>query len=166
MHLGRQVFEQEGERGVHCLIFYDVVVVEDYREVFGYGGGFVHEIRQEGPGWRLGRVEQRTCLFARGRRGVPERGHQVREEASRVVVVLVERDPPDREPAPEDPIAEEGALAEAGRGANEREPAPGRLFEVPDQAQARHQIGSDGRDVELCGHERIRGLRVGGASPC
>jgi hypothetical protein len=138
----RQPVEQQRDAVVHRPRVDEVVVVQDQRHVAldRQERQLVdHEGRQ-----RL----RRQLLRADGQRGglLPQAGSDPVErprdgapEPRRVVVAAVQRQPGDRPAAAPGPVAEQGGLAEPGRGAHHREPTPHPPGEAFEQAGARHQ---------------------------
>src|SRR5439155_26672764 len=116
----RQVVEQEGEGLVNRFGIDRVVVVQDEDEPVRERGEFVEQGRQDrfGRRWLRG-LERSQNLSSNIRRDHPQSGDEVRQEASRVVVTFIQRQPGGRSLATGEPLADQRGLPEAGRGRDE-----------------------------------------------
>jgi hypothetical protein len=145
------VLQQEGESVVDDLRANGMVVVEHQDEVARNFQDLVAERGKDGlellPGM------QRT---QEGARGLPEAAvnrldgrYQVQEEAHRLVVPLVQRDPGHRKLATPAPVREQRRLAETGRRGDDRQLVPRALIQLLVETRTRHGIRSTTGDVEL-----------------
>ena len=104
----------------------------------------------------LRRPEQGQHAGADPGRNRLQRGDQVGQEPAGVAVTLVKRQPCHGSPAARDPLADQGGLAEAGRGGDQGQPAAGGQAAVQalHEARAGDAALPAGRDEELGGEER------------
>jgi hypothetical protein len=140
-----QVVQQERHRLMDVGPADDVVVIERDHGGTGEDVEIIDQADQDGVSRRAPAcLEQRERLDAGLGLGGLDRGHQVRQEASEVVVARVESQP--RHPAPRriggrQPLREECGLAEPSRCGDEDQPRP--FAPVPpqhvDEAAALHQ---------------------------
>ena len=149
------MFQKEGHGFVDRPRVNAVVVVQHQHDVRRQGGELVDERCQRRlDRWRLGRPERGEHALAHARSDGSKGLHQVRQEPGRFGIALVQREPRDRQPALRDPFRDQGALAEAGRRRDERQPALEPLVEPLVEAGAEDDPGSARRDVELGRQDR------------
>ena len=138
MQLWRQVIEQKRQGIVYRPGINSVVVVEDEDEIVRNGGDFVEQGRQDRLGRRwLGRPEHPQNPFTNLRHDRPQRGDEVSQKASEVVIPLLKRKPGGLPLVPADPFAYERGFTEACWGADEGQSAVQTLVKTPDQALAK-----------------------------
>ena len=120
VHLWRQVSEQKGEGLVHRGRVDNVVVVQDEDEGLRDGGDLVEQSCQERIRRRwLGGLERSQCPCANTRGDRLQRCYEVRQEAGRVAIPFVKRQPgPENRRfsaiASREPFADQGGLAKTG----------------------------------------------------
>ena len=128
-----------------------VVVVQDQGELAGLAGQGVdqdgdHGLERRRPG---AAPEQGRHPLAGPGLGLVKGGGHVPPEAGGVVVALVERQPGHRPPAAPGPFAEQGRLAEPGRGAYQGQLPAGPVAEQLQQPRAGQEAGPGAGDVQL-----------------
>ena len=139
----RQVLDEERHRLVDLGRVDHVVVVERENGLAGQRVEVVDEARH--------------CRFARQiGLGRVQRHRKVTEEATHVVVGLVQRQPRDTGGGLRQPLAQQRRLAEAGRRRDEDQPR-GRVEAQPlGQARAGYELTASGRDAEFRAQHRHR----------
>jgi hypothetical protein len=116
VHGGRQVVDQEGDRGLDGRGAHEMVVVQDEQAGRWQGDEVVDQAGEHHLRWRrLGGVEpgQRPPAAFGGDR--LHGGDQVAEDLADVLVALVEGDPGDRAVQPGQPGGQQAGLAGPGR---------------------------------------------------
>ena len=94
MHALRQMLQQERDDSMHAFRVDEVVIVEDEIQPARKSGHLVDErSRQRLDPRRLGRAQRGQNAFPGLLFEDPQRGNEVRQEADRVVVALVQREP-------------------------------------------------------------------------
>ena len=154
VHRWRQVREQEGEGVVDRFGIDHMVVVEDKDEIVRQGGDLVEQGGQD----RCGRQRRRGVEHSHHprpdlRRDRLQGSDEVGEEARRVVIPVVQREPGGRAVAPGDPCADEGGLAEAGGGGDEGQGAVQPLVEPREQAGAADKVRPGRGEIEFGGEQ-------------
>src|SRR5918997_2816886 len=139
-----------------------VVVVEDELEAARQRRHLVYEGARDRPDlWWHGRAQPgehaltETLLSG----GAAHRGHEVGQEAGRVAVVRVQREPGDGAPLVRHllrPPAEQRGLPEAGGRRDERQPAAGLRAQPLDEPRTRDQLRTGLRRAQLGRNQRIQ----------
>src|SRR5215213_3786269 len=160
----REVFQQERDDPVDGLGIDQIIVVENYGDLSREIGHLIDESTRQ-------RLQPRG--LRRPKRGQytlpeflidapPERGHEIREKAGRVVIPLVQGEPDDRTfslLAAFQPLVQQRGLAETGGGGDERQLATRISHQGLDQARTRHHLRACLRGVQLGRYERLRRKR-------
>ena len=136
------MIQQESELLVHRRRVDDVVIVEHQRERRCHVGNVIDQ-RSEQDFRRRGlrTVQHGLHGVADGRINLLQGGDQVREEARRIAVAFVEREPRQRPVLPFGagaPFAEERRLTKAGGRGDQREAARQAIVHLRQQALTRH----------------------------
>src|SRR5918995_2743530 len=143
--------QQKGECVVDSLRAYGVVVVEHEDEVARHLQDLVAECGEDGlkflPRLQGAQESTRGCPEVLVDR--PDGGNQVQEEADRIVVPFVQRDPGYRKFASPAPVREQSRLAETGRRGDDGQLASYALIQPLVEARTRHGIRTTTGHVEL-----------------
>ena len=124
-----------------------VVVIEDERHLVGQGSKAIDPDGQDGfYGWRL--WGGRSLQERQGRRlaalmDARDGGEHVGPEACEIIIVLLQREPGRSKSSVLKPGREEGRLAKAGRGSDEREGSLDAKGQLVHQAGSSNQIGAN-----------------------
>src|SRR5260221_960906 len=86
-------------------------------------------------------------------------GKQVGEEACRVIVLGLEREPGSRNSTRGQPVGKQGGFAEPSRCRKEEQCLFQALLQSLDQVGTMHQVWARARNVEVGGKQRIGRLR-------
>ena len=149
--------EQEGDCLVDRFGVNEMIVVEDEQERVREGGDVVEQGNKDRFDLRwLGGLEGTQRPFPNLWRHCPERGDQVFEEARRVAIGFVEREPGDRTIATGDPFAEQGGFAKARRGGDEGDFVVQAIVETRDESRPGDSPWPGPGDIEF-GHQDLRG---------
>jgi hypothetical protein len=138
-----------------------MVVVQDEQQVAAAPlGEFVDEQREHGrQGQAARRSQQRTRTASQCGITRLERRQDGSQKAQRVVVLRIQRQPGNRQPASGQKLGQQRGFAEARRGTQQDEGLREARREALDQARARNQARRWARHVELGRQER--GERIG-----
>jgi len=157
----RQVSHQKRQRVMDRGGGDDMVVVQDkrqaVRQVAGRGAQVVDQRGEDGlRRQRLACAEERGRALPQPKSRRPQRGDQPSQEARRVVVTVIERQPRGRGVAARGraPLGQQGRLAGAGRRGDQRQRAGQARHQPLDQARPRDEVGPRKREQELGGEDR------------
>src|SRR5918994_2751700 len=138
------MLEQESDDPVDGFGVDRMVVVENEGKLSGQGSELVDKGGRYSLDARwLRRTQRGENALANPPLDEPKCGHQIGEEAGGVIVSLVQREPGDgrlaARPLPQ-PLDEQGSLAEARRGGDQRQLASHLSLEPCGQPRARDQV--------------------------
>src|SRR6266404_2636943 len=100
-------------------------------------------------------MEQGLSAQSQSRITVLQGGKQVGEEACRVIVLGLEREPGSRNGTRGQPVGEQGGLAEPSRCRKEDQCLFQALLQSLDQVGTMHQVWAQSRNVQFGGKQRI-----------
>ena len=134
---------------------YSVIIVQHQ----GKGTCRQSDIIDQCRGQRVGLRELRGSQEAQNRApylfvDLLQGGDQVVNEADRVIVAFIEGKPTNRDVAATCPLAQQGGLAESGRGRHQRKLAVQASIEPVHQARAPDQFPPHRRDVQFSRQQR------------
>src|SRR3712207_3579517 len=159
LHVGRKIIEQERDDAVDGFGIDQVVVVEDYEQLVRNASYLVDQgSRQRFDTWWFRRMQRRENTLPDPLLDRSQCGYEISQEPRRVVVSLVKRYPGHGPLAAHPalrPFDEQGGLAEARRGGEERQPAPRITVQALGQAWSRDQPRARLGGTQLGRYERV-----------
>ena len=157
VHPRRHVLQKKGEGIVDRPGVDGVIIVEHEDEIFRHGADFIQERRQNRfDGSLLGRLEHRQHFCTDTRLHRLQSGNEIHQEAWKVAIPFVQRQPCRRSPAGGDPFARQGGFPESGRRGDERQFPVQALVQPLDQGGAEYEFRSMRGSVEFRGKNRRR----------
>src|SRR5712691_1263046 len=129
-----------------------MVVIQHKRHLVRQGSKFIDPDGQDVfYGWKRrerGCLKERQCGGPQALMDARASSEHIGPEAGEIIIVMLQRDPGGWKRSVLEPGREEGRLAKAGRGCDERERACHRLLEPLDEAGTTHKLHGRSRHVE------------------